>query len=180
MKKHIINLFGFISIIGLIVISCEKKTEPSIDIQVTINKNAVDQVALALNSLMSYEFTVQSSEQVGRLELMKNVNGVSSNISVVGYSTGQLEKVAGSILVTSEMKLTLNVYSLSNMITATKTIQAKIFATTNAIIEITLTSAKTGVPSAPVAFVGAKLRVRQMIWLPKPAMEAEPALLQVN
>ena len=165
MKKHIINILGILSIIGLIVMSCEKKTDPTIDIQVTINKNAVDQVALALNSLMSYEFTVQSSEQVGRLELMKNVNGVSTSISVAGYSTGPLEKVAGSILVSSEMKLTLNVYTLDNKITATKTILAKIFATTNAITEITLTSAKTG---GVIADVGSTISARGVCWSKTP------------
>jgi hypothetical protein len=97
--------------------------------------------------------------------LLKNVNGVNSNISVVGYSTGQLEKVAGSILVTSEMKLTLNVYSLSNVITATKTIQAKIFATTNAITEITLTSAKSG---GVIADVGSTISARGVCWSKTP------------
>jgi hypothetical protein len=165
MKKHIINLFGFISIIGLFLTSCAKKTEVSTDIQVTINGTAVEQVALSLNSFMNYEFTVQSTEQVGRMELMKNVNGVNSNISVVGYSTGQLEKVAGSILVTSEMKLTLNVYSLNNMITATKAIQAKIFITTNPMTNITLTSAKTG---GVIADILTGITARGVCWNTKP------------
>lgn len=165
MKKHIIILFGFIAIIGLLLTSCAKKTESSTDIQVTINGNAVDQVALSLNSFMVYEFTVQSSEQVGRMELMKNVNGVNSNISVLGYSKGQLEKVAGSILVTSEMKLTLNVYSLNNMITASRTISAKIFVTTNPVTDITLTSARTG---GVIADILTGITARGVCWSTKP------------
>ena len=110
MKKHIINLFGIISMIGFLLASCEKKTESSTDVQVTINGTAIDQVALTLNSFMSYEFTVQSSERVGRMELMKNVNGVNSSISVLGYSTGQLEKVAGSDIPDPPQKQGENIY----------------------------------------------------------------------
>ena len=165
MKKHFINLFGFISIIGLLLTSCAKKSEPTTDIQVTINGTAIDQVALSLNSFMSYEFTVQSSEQVGRMELLKSVNGVNSTISVLSYSTGQLEKVTGSILVASEMKLTLNVFSLNNMITASKTIQAKIFVTTNPVTSITLTSAKTG---GVIADILTGITARGVCWSTKP------------
>lgn len=165
MKKHIIYLFGFITLIGLLLLACEKQSDLSATIDVKINGNAVEQVALSLNSFMSYEFTVQSSTQVGRMELIKNVNGINSGISVVGYSTGTSEKVVGSVLVTSEMKLTLNVYSLDNKITTTKTIQAKIFVTTNAITEITLTSAKTG---GVIADMLTGITARGVCWSTKP------------
>jgi hypothetical protein len=144
MKKNIIYLIGFVFLVGILLTSCKKDSESTTSIEVKINGNAVDQVALSLNSMMSYEFTVQSTELVGRMELIKNVNGINNSVSVIGYSKGLSEKVSGTALITSEMKLTLNVYSNNNKITATKTIQAKIFVTTNPVSEITLTSAKTG------------------------------------
>lgn len=144
MKKKIIYLLGFISFVFLLFSECKKQTEPVTTIEATIDGKAVDQVALSLNTFMNYEFTVQSTEKIGRLELVKNVNGTNSNIAVLGHATGLSDKVAGSVLVTSEMKLTLNAYSIDNKVTSTKTILVKIFVTTNAVTEITLTSAKTG------------------------------------
>ena len=144
MKKKIIYLLGVLSIIGLLYTACNKQTETVTTIQTTINGTAVDQIALSLNSFMNFEFAVQSSETIGRLELVKVVNGTSTNIAVLGHAGSSSEKVAGSVLVTSEMKLILSTYSHDNKVTASKTILVKIFVTTNAVTEITLTSAKTG------------------------------------
>ena len=165
MKKNIIYLFGCFSIICLLIASCNKTKETVTTIESTIDGKAVDQTALSLNSFMAYEFAVQSTEKVGRMELIRNVNGINSNISVIGYSTGQTEKVAGSVLVTSEMKLTLNVYSLDNKVTATKTIQVKIFVTTNAVTDITLTSAKTG---GVIADMLTNITARGVCWSTSP------------
>jgi len=167
MKKNIIYLLGIFTIIGLFLTQCTKQTETVTTIQATINGNAVDSVALSLNSLMSYEFTVQSSENVGRMELVKKVNGINTNITVAGFASSPDEKVAGSVEVTSAMQLTLNVYSNNNTLNATKTILVKIFVTTNAITEITLTSAKTG---GVIADVGGSITARGVCWskLPNP------------
>lgn len=165
MKKNIIYLFGLISVVGILLTSCKNETETVTTVDVTINGNAVDQVALSLNSLMSYEFAVQSSDKVGHIELLKSVNGVNSNISVVSSSTGNSEKVAGSVLVSSEMKLTLNVFSKDYKLTASKSIQIKIFVTTNAVTDITLTSAKSG---GVIAEMLTNITARGVVWSTKP------------
>jgi hypothetical protein len=170
MKKNIIYLFGFFSLIGLLLTACSKVTESVTTIETTIDGKAVDQAALSLNSYMSYEFTVQSSEKVGRIELIKNVNGINTNISVLGHSGSQSEKVAGSVLVTSEMTLTLSVLNIDNKVTASKTILVKIFVTTNAITEITLTSAKTG---GVIADMLTNITARGVCWskIPGPTVD---------
>ena len=71
MKKNIIYLFGCFSIICLLIASCNKTTEPVTTVEATIDGKAVDQTALSLNSFMAYEFAVQSTEKVGRMELIK-------------------------------------------------------------------------------------------------------------
>jgi len=144
MKKKIIYLFGFLAFAGMFLSSCENQTESVTTIESTIDGKPVDQVALSLNSLMSYEFAVQSSDKVGRMELLKTVNGISSNIAVLSSSTSSGEKVAGTVMVTSEMKLTLNVFTRDYKMAASKSVQVKIFVTTNPVTDITLTSAKSG------------------------------------
>jgi hypothetical protein len=167
MKKNIVFLFGIISILGILLTACKNETESVTTIDVTINGKAVDQVALSLNSLMSYEFAVQSSDKVGRIELLKNVNGINSGLSVAGSTTGSSEKVAGSVLVTSEMKLILNVFGKDFKLAATKSIQVKIFVTTNAVTEIALTSAKSG---GVIADMLTNITARGVCWstLPNP------------
>lgn len=165
MKKNIIYLLGFFSVACLFLSGCNKKTESVTTIGVTINGNAVDQIALSLNSFLSYEFEVQSSEKVGRMELVKIVNGISTNIAVVGHAGSTSEKVDGSVQVTSEMQLTLSVYSNDNYVIATKTILVKIFVTTNAITEITLTSAKSG---GVIADMLTNITARGVCWSTSP------------
>ncbi len=172
MKKNIIYLFGVFSIINLLLTGCKEQLETvTTTIESTINGKAVDQVALSLNSYMNYEFTVQSSGKVGRLALIKNVNGVNSNVSIISYSTSSSEKVSGSVEVTSEMQLTLNVYDKAGIsIISGKTIIVKIFVTTNVITEIALTSAKTG---GVIADVGGGITSRGVCWstLPNPTVD---------
>jgi hypothetical protein len=172
MKKNIIYLFGCFSMISLLLTGCTDKLESvTATIESTINGKAVDQVAVSLNSFLSYEFTVQSSAKVGRMELIKNVNGVNSGVAIIGYATSSSEKIAGSVEVTSEMKLTLNLYDKAGItIIAGKTIQIKIFVTTNVISEITLTSAKTG---GVIADVGGGVTARGVCWstLPNPTID---------
>ena len=88
MKKNRFFLFGFISFVCILLTSCVNQTESFTNIDVSIDGKPVDQVALSLNSLMSYEFTVQASEKVGRMELLKTVNGINSNIAVISSSRG--------------------------------------------------------------------------------------------
>ncbi len=156
----------------LFLTGCKNQMESVITIQATINGEVVDQVALSLNSLMGYEFTVQSSGKVGRMELIKNVNGVNTNISVVGFANGANEKVAGSVEVTSDMQLTLVVYD-KNKISTSKTILIEIFVKTNEVTDITLTSAKTG---GAVADAGGVISARGVCWstLPNPTIETSP------
>lgn len=165
MKKNIIYILGVFSVFCLFLSGCTKKTESVTTIGATINGNAVDQVALSLNSFLSYEFAVQSSEKVGRMELVKIVNGTSTNIAVVGHASSTGDKVDGSVMVTSEMQLTLSVYGNDNYVIASKTILVKIFVTTNAITEITLTSAKTG---GVIADMLTNITARGVCWSTSP------------
>ena len=165
MKKKIFYLFGLFSIIVLLLSACKKQNDSTATIQVTINGTAVDQIALSLNSFLSYEFAVQSSGPVGRLELVQMVNGISSNIAVAGHATGSSTKVAGSVLVTSEMQLTLNAYSNDYNIIGTKTITVKIFVTTNAVTAVTLTSATTG---GVIADILTNITARGVCWSTSP------------
>lgn len=165
MKKNIRYLLGFFIVITLFLPACKDQVEAVTTIESTIDGKAVEQVALSLNSYMNYEFTVQSSGKVGRMELTKNVNGVNTNISVAGSAMSTSEKIAGSVLVTSEMKLTLSVFSIDNKEIAAKTILVKIFVTTNAVTEITLTSAKTG---GVIADMLTNITARGVCWSKSP------------
>jgi len=167
MKNRIVYFLSFFAFISLLLIGCDDQEESSvITIDSSINGVVLDEVAVELNSLVNYEFDVQSSEKLGKIELVKTVNGVSNNIYIVGYPTSTGEKVTGSIEVTSEMQLTLVAYGNKKTVSDnTKTITIKIFATTNPVTEITLTSAKTG---GVIADVGGAITSRGVVWNTNP------------
>ena len=166
MKNRIIYFLSFFAFISLLQTGCEDQEETVITIESSINGKMVDEVAVELNSFVTYEFDVQSSDKLGRMELVKTVNGVSNNIYVVGFPTSTGEKVTGSVEVTSEMQLTLIAYGNKKTVSDfTKTITIKIFATTNPVTEITLTSAKTG---GVIADVGGTITSRGVVWSTNP------------
>jgi hypothetical protein len=166
MKNRIIYFLSFFAFISLFQTGCEDQEESVITIESSINGKLVDEVAVELNSFVTYEFDVQSSDKLGRMELVKTVNGVSNNIYVVGFPTSTGEKVTGSVEVTSELQLTLIVYGNKKTVSDnTKTITIKIFATTNPVTDITLTSAKTG---GVIADVGSTITSRGVVWSTNP------------
>jgi hypothetical protein len=166
MKNRIIYFLSFFAFISLFQTGCEDQEESVITIESSINGKLVDEVAVELNSFVTYEFDVQSSDKLGRMELVKTVNGVSNNIYVVGFPTSTGEKVTGSVEVTSELQLTLIAYGNKKTVSDfTKTITIKIFATTNPVTEITLTSAKTG---GVIADVGGTITSRGVVWSTNP------------
>lgn len=155
----------------MLLTGCNNNESSITTVNATIDGKTVDSTTLALNSIMSYEFTVQSSEQVGTVMLVKNVDGLETNVPVISYASGNTAKIDGTVLVNSGMSLTLKVYGRSaDEIMASKTIKVKLFATTNVVTNIAQTSATSG---GFLADNGENVTSRGVCWdtLPNPTTD---------
>jgi len=143
MSKFISLSCSVVALCFLLLTGCNDEIDPETTITAKINGEAIDQVALSINSIMHYEFEVKSTSKLSKVELYKKVAGVDNKIYVAGAITDQNPIVAGSIEITSDMLLTLVAIDKDG-ISSSKTIAANIFLTTSAVTDITFTSAKAG------------------------------------
>jgi len=143
MSKFILSFCSVITLCSLLFTGCKDEIESETTIIAKINGEVIDRVALSINSIMYYEFEINSTNKLSKIELYKKVSGVETKIYVAGSITNQSPKIAGSIDITSDMQLTLVTID-KNGNSSSKAIVASIFLTTAAVTDITFTSAKAG------------------------------------
>ncbi len=143
MSKFISLFCSVVALCSLLLIGCKDEIESETTIIAKINGEVIDRVALSINSIMYYEFEVNSTNKLSKIELYKKVAGVESKIYVAGSIIDQNPKITGSIDITSDMQLTLVAIDKDGN-SSSKAITANIFVTTTAVTDITYTSAKAG------------------------------------